>query len=57
MMWVSQSHFDPYRTQLVAPAAAEESFLAEGRWIFMLLQPQQRILASEAIGKAILDVI
>ena len=49
--------FDPYWTQLVAPAAAEETFLAEGWRIFMLLQPQQHILASEAIGKAILGVI
>jgi hypothetical protein len=41
-----------------APAAAEETFLTEGQGVtFMLSQSQQRILASEARGKAILGVI
>jgi len=58
MLTLSFVVHDPYRTQSVALAAAEETFLAEGQgWIFMLSQPQQRILASEARGKAILGVI
>jgi len=41
-----------------APAAAEETFLIEGQGAdIMLSQSQQRILASDARGKAILGVI
>jgi len=47
----------PLSYHSIAPAVVAETFLAEGQGVDIHGRPQQRILASEARGKAILGVI